>query len=181
MTYSSPNLDWNHVSVGVGHEHHLETRIFFSGSTASAAWPANNLCLYLPIYIYKSLVVYSLWWLNGATVSGNACMGLYDENGNRITETTVVAQAGTSAPQEPSITSFQLAPGRYFVGLALSSTVGTVRFWNTQSASQTEANKWLGMGEETVTAAQVPTTMNPSASARGLIPILGLRTVSQAL
>jgi hypothetical protein len=180
MTYSAPNLEYHRQVIGLAHEHHLETRILFSGTMNSATWPVNNLCLYIPIYVWKTVTVYSLFWVNGATASGNACMGLYDEGGNRIAQTGVVAQSGTTAPQQPSITAFQIPPGRYWAGLASTTTAATFRCWNVPSTN-TDSGKWLGIGEETVSAGQVPTTMTPVASARAYVPLLGLRTVSQAL
>lgn len=183
MSYEPPSVNWHHPIISPLHEAHQEGRIIYTGGPVSTAWPVANLCIYVPIYVYTHVKVYSLWWSNGSVVSGNACMGLYDESGSRIAETGVVAQSGTNAPQEPSITAFDIPPGRYFAGLAVSNTTGHIRSYVSSggAVANSDLNKSLAIGEESVTGTQVPATMNPSASARILIPAFGLRTVSQAL
>jgi hypothetical protein len=178
MTYGPPDLEWHMPSVGPIYQNEAELRGIFAGTNASAAWPAANVALYIPIYVRKVVTVYALFWVNGSTVAGNACLGLYNEAGQRIAQTGVVAQATASVPQQPSITAFQLAPGRYWAGLASTSITATFRAWN--AGVTTDATKWLGVGEEAVTAGQVPASMTPVASARNYLPLVGLRVISQA-
>jgi hypothetical protein len=183
MSYEPPSVNWHHPTISTLNEYPLESRILLTGGPTSTVWPAANLCLYVPLYVYTKVTVYSLWCSNGATVNGNICMGLYDENFNRLAQTGVVAQAGTNAPQEPSITAFELPMGRYYFALALSSTTGTIRAWSATggAVANPDINRSMCMGEETVASTQVPTTMNPTGSARVYLPALGLRIIPQAL
>lgn len=133
-----------------------------------------NLALYLPLLIPKKINVANMFWQNGATISGNVCMGLYNEAGTRLQQTTIVAHAGASAIQAPSITAFDLPRGRYWLGIAFSSATATIRGFGT-SAVGADANKWCAIGEEALGSTQIPTTMTPVASARNVfLPFIGI-------
>ena len=101
-------------------------------------------------------------------------MGIYNEGGNLLEDTGVVARSGASVIQMPSITAFTLGRGRYWLGLAYSSTSGTGGYgWNAPTCGADSA-KWLAIGEEALGSTQVPATMTPVASARSVIPNLGI-------
>lgn len=92
---------------------------------ASAAWASANRAVYMPFTLSTSYLVQRLWWANGSAVAGNVDCGIYTSDGVRLVSTGSTAQAGTSVVQSVSITPLLLTPGRYYMGLAASSTSAT--------------------------------------------------------
>jgi len=174
MSYSPPDYHFDPKSIGIMSLNYLEMKIVYSGNHASMAWPANNLAIYFPICLSEKASFAGLWWAVGSTASGNACMGIYDEGGNRLQQTGIVAQSGTGL-QLPAMTAFQLPRGRYWLGLVLSTTAGTVRGWSSPTIG-TDTAKWFAMAEETLGSTQIPATMTPVATSRNP-PIMGLMRV----
>jgi hypothetical protein len=179
MTYQPPNLNWCYQSHGMLQDLYVETRALFQ-TQSDATWPVANLALYVPIYVHAPITVSAISWNNGSP-AGNSSAGLYDEGGNRLVQTGVVAVAGSGAPQSVSVGPLTIPAGRYWCGMAHSSATTTFRTFNSTLNVGPDANKWFGIGEEATTGTQVPTTMTPSVSARSYIPMLALRTVPQAI
>lgn len=102
-----------------------------SAIPVSATWPTNNRAIFVPFAIEAAFNAVKMRVLNGATASGNIDVGIYTWDGTRLVSGGGVAQSATSALQEFDITDKFLAPGRYYMALALSSTVGTVFRKNT--------------------------------------------------
>ena len=68
--------------------------------------------------------------MNGAAVSGNVDCGVYDPLGNRLGSVGSTAQSGTTAPQRINFTvPLQLAPGRYYLGVAMDNATGALVRW----------------------------------------------------
>jgi hypothetical protein len=178
--YGIPDVTWDPISISPIHGSQQLLRMAFSGTTATAGWPVANLCLYTPIYINGPITAYTLWLCNG-TVSGSVCMGLYNEDGTqRLINTGPITQAGANIMQELAFSpAVQLTRGRYWLGLVCSSTSTQVRTW-AASVSGGDGAKWMPIVEETLGSTQVPTTMTPVASARAIVPYVGLTTISQA-
>lgn len=97
---------------------------------ASGAWPANNRGLFVPFVLPGPVRVKRLFSVNGATASGNIDVGIYRHSGARIVSAGSTAMAGTTAPQFFDIADTDLPPGRYYWGIALSTTAGTIYRWN---------------------------------------------------
>lgn len=105
------------------------------GAGASAVWPTANTVLFFPFTVtgnadeapraYSGVIV-----MNGAAVSGNIQVGIYDALGNKIAATASTAQAGTTAPQRINFaTPVQLIPGRYYLAVGLDNGVGALVRW----------------------------------------------------
>jgi len=103
---------------------------FVRSNPGSGTWPANNRALFVPIVLPGPVRVKRLFAVNGAAASGNIDMGLYRQDGVKIITAGSTMQTGTNQPQFFNITDTDLAPGRYYLAIALSSTVGTNYRWN---------------------------------------------------
>jgi len=105
------------------------------GAGASGTWPVASTALFFPFTVtgnadeapraYTGAIV-----MNGAAVSGNIDVGIYDPLGNLIAHTGSTAQAGTTAPQRINFaTPVQLKPGRYYLAIAMDNITGTTVRW----------------------------------------------------
>jgi hypothetical protein len=162
--------------MGVISPNHIESlgpNVAGSNSSGSATWPANNLAIYVPFTLWEPFTVAHLAWINGAAVSGNVDMGIYDEAGTRLTSTGATAQSGTNAIQTVGITDITLGPGLYYMAMSLSSAVGTI-FRNAPTAYLSEMS---GVYEE-ASAHPLPATATFAASAQTYIPAFCISSVS---
>lgn len=95
-------------------------------SSASSTWAASNRAILVPFWLTSPFPIRNIFWLNGTAVSGNVDAAVYGLNGNRILSTGSTAQAGTSSMQVVSTTETWLGPGKFFLGLVLDNTTGTI-------------------------------------------------------
>jgi hypothetical protein len=143
--------------------------------SAGSAWFAASAAVFIPFRVYEPITVTRGFVYNGSVVSGNVDVGIYLPNGARIVSTGSTAQAGTSALQTLDITDTSLAPGLYYMALALDNTTGTVaRFIVSQAARLTAA------GVYTMTSAfALPATVTfATAATITTIPYYGFTTRS---
>lgn len=137
---------------------------------ASAAWPAANRAIYVPVNIPFPYLVRKFYWCNGATVNGNVDCGIYSRGGTKLASTGSTVQAGTSVVQSaaPSTGSILLMPDSYY--LALASSSGTATFLRiTPSAAE------HGVAFQ-ATAFALPATFTLGTSG-GILPIFGMADV----
>jgi len=98
---------------------------------ASAVWPSANLGLFFPFTVTgraaeRPIAITGFIVMNGAAVSGNLDIGIYDALGNKLASTGSTAQAGTTAPQRINLAvPLQLRPGRYYLAMAMDNGTGT--------------------------------------------------------
>src|SRR2546428_13019380 len=90
---------WNYLNLGTDDLFAAEEMALNGGAPVSAVWPAANLILYIPLYVAAPGLAQGLFWQNGAAVAGNVELAIYDEDGNKLATTGLVAAAGTNAPQ----------------------------------------------------------------------------------
>jgi hypothetical protein len=98
----------------------------YAGGFASHVWGAANNAVIAEVFLPVVATLRGFAWANGSAVSGNVDCGLYDAHLNRIASTGSTAQAGTSTVQTVGATATSLAPGNYYVALALNNTTGTI-------------------------------------------------------
>lgn len=140
-----------------------------NGMTASGAWPAANLAIYIPFVLSRPTVVRRIGWFNGATASGNVDAGIYDYAKARVVSTGSTAQAGVSAVQSVDIADTALAPGQYWMGLALSSATGTV--FRTAGTNML----WWAFGlQQQASALPLPATATFAIPANAFLPLMFL-------
>lgn len=112
---------WSPECLGVGLSGVVPAFAF-----SSHTWAANNLAIFIPFVVSTSITVVKMGLYNGATASGNVDIGVYDDQQNQLIENGSVAQTGINSVQVFDTTDTTLDPGQYYLGLALSSTAGTV-------------------------------------------------------
>jgi len=93
---------------------------------ATGSWPTANKALFFPFILTDWAVVYQLLFYVGATSAGNVDMGIYTPEGTRVVSAGSTAMsASVNTIQELNVTDTTLAPGRYLLAAACSSTSGT--------------------------------------------------------
>ncbi len=94
------------------------------GMTGLQAWPTANLAIFVPFLVFTPFLAKIIGVDNGATVSGNIDVGIYDGQQNRLVSTGSTAHAGTSTVQTFDITDTLLLPGIYYMAQAMDNTTG---------------------------------------------------------
>lgn len=135
--------------------------------SASAVFPSANLAIYIPFTVYETITIVKLSILNGAAVSGNVDVGIYDAGGAKIISTGSTAQSGTSAIQTFDITDTVLSPGLYYLAIAMDNTTGAIENV-TVTAIDVEA---LGVFQE-ASAFPLPSSATPAAFAQTVLPLI---------
>ncbi len=144
-----------------------------ASSPTSTTWLTANLAIYVPVRIATPLIAKQLFLWNGATVSGNVDMGIYDVAGRRIVSAGSTAQAGTSVLQLFDITDTWLGRGLYYFGLAFDNTTATI----TRGAwSDARVGRTVGGTVQQATAFPLPTTATFAVWVGTPIPNMGLTT-----
>lgn len=95
-------------------------------ATGTAAWPTASMAIYVPVKVRRPVIVTKLAISNGATVSGNVDVGVYNAAGTRLVAYGGGAQAGTSTEQVFDVTDTLLTPGTYYLAGVLDNTTGIV-------------------------------------------------------
>lgn len=100
----------------------------------SAPWGTANAALLTPVTVRNRMTVKQLYAFNGATVSGNCEIGLYESvissrsliPGELLVGAGPVGQAGTDAWQAFNVTDMVIAAGVYWLSYKLDNTTGAV-------------------------------------------------------
>lgn len=137
----------------------------------SAAWASANRALFIPFRSVSPFVAKKLFAYNGATASGNIDVGIYDHTGRRLVSAGSTAQAGTSALQVFDITDTLIGVGRFYLGIALDNTTGTLMRFGV-SIQETQL---LGVLHQ-ATAFPLPATATFAAANNANVPLVGLTT-----
>lgn len=121
----------------------------------------------------RPMIVTQLWWHNGTkTGSPNVDCGIYaagaDGGGRRLVSSGSTAQGTSSVIQTVDITDFLLAPGLYYLALAVSAN-NTGIFRINPSANACRA---IGMAQQ-ASAFPLPTTATFAAVASSYVPVFG--------
>lgn len=162
-----------HPESGVGN-------IMFNGGNlslntyASSTWPSASKALFIPFWISKPITFSTMFWVNGATTSGNVDVGVYSVDGTKIVSKGSTAQSGASALQSVSVTSTTLGAGMYYLAMAADNTTAT--YYRT-IAGQSLRTKFTGMAEMS-SAFALPATATFATVAADYIPMVGLSTRS---
>lgn len=135
----------------------------------SVAWPAANLALFSPVYVWATQTLTQLvaQW---NTTSGNVDIGIYDSNLTKIVSSGSTAASGLV--QQFNVADTVLTRGTYYVALAADNTTLQVRR-GTQSVAA--FGRMLGMFEQ-ASAFPLPATATPAAYTRLVLPICGYIT-----
>lgn len=137
-----------------------------------AAWPGNNLALYVPMAIPFRFTVARFLIANSSNATGNVDVGLYNSAGLRLLSTGSTSRGAlTSQVQYIGVTDQSFPPGHYYLALVGSSTTGTYLRTNLNTARQAQA---CGLLQEALGSTVLPATMAPAAYTPSVIFNFGL-------
>jgi hypothetical protein len=141
---------------------------------SSTAWLTANRCSSIPFSVYAPITIVKMFVINGATVSGNIDVGIYDFWGKLLVSKGSTAQSGINAIQSFDITDTLLNPGHYYMAVVLDNTTGTLQMW-TPSASIYRSEGVF----ETTSSFPLPDPMGFGSPSMSRVPFVGLtqRTV----
>ena len=138
---------------------------------ASAVFPVANDAFFLPFFVPKTVTVLELWWINGATVSGNVDVGIYNTSLARVVSTGSTAQSGTTATQVVDIADTVLVgPAMYYGALACDNVTATFFRGNNYL---TAAARIAGAFQQS-SAFALPATAVAAAYASQYAPVAGI-------
>lgn len=96
-------------------------------ANASQAWSPTNGAIFVPFSLWKPRTAKKMFVYNGAAVSGNVDVGIYNDAGTRLVSAGSTAQAGTDVVQEFDITDTALPAGQLlYMALAFDNTTATI-------------------------------------------------------
>lgn len=105
----------------------------------STVWPTASLSIGFPFSVSQPITAVKMFCLNGATVSGNIDIGIYDSAGTLLVSKGSTAQAGTTAMQILDTTDFGLVPGQtYYAFLACDNIAATFRACTANTAVRSQ-------------------------------------------
>jgi hypothetical protein len=146
----------------------------YGSGASTGAWPANNRAFFVPFSIWEPIAVtYMFIW--NITASGNIDLGIYTIDGTRLASTGSTALSGNNTTQGVAL-SLELAPGRYYMGVACSTTGYTAAI---QSTSLVELTRCRAGGcVQMDTAFPLPATATFAELTSAYVPMFGLSTRS---
>lgn len=100
---------------------------------ASAVWPSTNDAIVCPFRMGVRGVAKAMFCSNGATVSGNLDLAIYNKDGVRLTSTGEIGQTGASQLQVADVDDVLLIPGWYYMAIVLDNVTGTFIRNNSQA------------------------------------------------
>lgn len=141
--------------------------------TTNFAWPAANLAIFVPVYVWEPLAL-TRFVVPYGTVTGNVDVGIYDANLSKVVSAGSTAASGLV--QQFAVTTTTLNRGTYYLALAFDTNTAQCRRVTTTAAY----GRMLGQFEQT-SAFPLPATATPAAFTRTVMPIFGFTTRSAAL
>jgi hypothetical protein len=141
----------------------------------SNAWTTANLAVYFPFQVFMPFLVQKVFWANGATVSGNVDVGVYNRDGVLLFNSGSTAQATIGAIQSatPSAAPYMLLPDYYYFAVACSSATATMQGTPTSS---NDLYQHCGICQQALGALPLPATWTPATitTTTVLIPAAGV-------
>ena len=137
----------------------------------SATWPTANVTIYVPFQVDVDSEVVQVFLFNGAAVSGNFDIGVYNFSGTKLGALGATAQAGVGVVQAVTVANIALtADSTYYLALWFSNTTATTFRVLSGNLGHLRA---LGVLQET-NAAGLPTNFTPVAVAQDYLPCFGV-------
>lgn len=153
-----------------------------ASAPASSTWPSANEAIFFPVIVTEDCTITKLWVYNGATVSGNIDVGVYDSSGTRKISSGSQTQTGTSILQEFNVADTAITAGLYYVAVAMDNTTGTVIRHSVPAlgGAGVETAQSLGIAIQ-ATAFALPSTATLAADSRAFIPWAGFSVSPRTL
>lgn len=136
----------------------------------TAAWPANNLAIYVPVSLPVPFTVARFIIPNGSNLTGTVDVGIYSSSGGLLLSAGSTARASASAVQYVAVADTVFQAGSYYLALVGSSTTGTYALPSIAAATRA---RWCGFLEETLGSSVLPATMTPVTYTRTVVPQFG--------
>jgi hypothetical protein len=145
--------------------------------TGNTAWRANQRAIYVPFKLPFQYRLAKFYWGNGTSISATVDMGIYDYLGSQIVHTGATPQTSGPASVLQGVVSSPdvlLDAGRYYMGILLSATQGSLCMWNTTVSIATAILRLreFNVMQENVGASTLPATMNPTTVTNPDIPAM---------
>lgn len=142
------------------------------GNSASATWPTADKALFIPFRVAQPLDVVQFFLFNGATVSGNFDVGIYDIAGTKIVSKGSTAQSGANALQIADTTNVRIGPGLFYLAIVFNNTTATIRRF-APAALTTDMCKMIGMAQMD-SAFPLPDTATFATVSQAFIPYFAI-------
>lgn len=130
------DIKYNSVVVGPGSPESIGLPLAAQFAVpASTAWPQANTAIFIPFEVFRTWTMMKFSVVNGATVSGNIDVGVYDDDGTRLVSAASsgisTTQTGTSATQTFDFTDYVLSPTTpdCYLAVVMDNTTGTLQAW----------------------------------------------------
>jgi hypothetical protein len=143
------------------------------GNPTSNTWPASNRVIYMPFRVAQPITIIQFLTFNGAAVSGNLQVGVYDANGVLIVSSASTAHTGTNALQVVNVTDTRIGPGLFYMALTFDNTTSACMGF-APAALTTQMTRMLGLMEETPGSFGLPATATFSTVSQALIPFTAM-------
>jgi len=148
-----------------------------SSQPASGTFEAADTGVYFPVYVPSVCVARRMWWINGASVTGNVEAGIYRDSGfkpaAKLITTGIVGQSGTNTTQFGEITDTVLTPSLYWLYLSESSASATFFRCTLGSSSYDELFRFQ---QVSIGPGSAPATATPAESTSQNVYYFGFST-----
>lgn len=139
---------------------------------ADFAWQTANMAVYVPFVVAETVTVVKMWVLNGATVSGNVDVGIYNAAGTKQVSMGSTAMAGANLIQEFDVADTALTAGQYYMAMAVDNVTASFIAWGI-SPNVIGMTKSLGIASQ-LTAFPLPSPGTLVVASQTRIPYCGL-------
>ena len=143
------------------------------GTPASTAYPAISRAIFIPFRLIAPTRITQLWLYNGATVSGNLDLGIYDAGGVSLGSIGSTAQAGVSVMQIVSLAAaIRLGVGLFYTAISIDNTTATVYQGGLAAALGIARSKIVGMAQQ-ASVFPLPATATFATITSTYLPVIG--------
>jgi hypothetical protein len=143
----------------------------------STPWPVANRALLLPFSLDTEGLISSVSLANGAIVSGNFDVGIYNAEFQRLISLGGIRQRGINTTQALALPQLLLAPGSYWAALVADNATATLMAMGSLASAQAQQ---IGIVEASA-AYPLPASLTPAQPTMGILPLLTLTSTSEML
>jgi hypothetical protein len=143
----------------------------------STPWPVANRALLIPFSIDTEGLISTVAIANGAAVSGNIDVGIYNAEFQRLVSVGGIRQRGINTTQALALPQLLLTAGAYWLAFVLDNLVGTIMCMTGLASPQAQQ---IGIVEASA-AYPLPARLTPSTPSMGILPLLTLTSSAQLL
>lgn len=137
-----------------------------------ANWPANNRAIYVPIALTQDCTLQRFYMVQDGNGTGTNDIGLYSSAGTKLISTGAQTRTANIC-QYYSVTATPLTAGDYYLAALGTSTTGV---YTSHQFSNVGILAVIGILQEAVGAATLPSSMTPATPSSGVVPMFGFST-----